>query len=329
MTMDAPQAFSAIVYRSEQMRVVLNLCQRVARSPIPTVLVVGPTGTGKELVARAIHGVGPNHSDPFVAINCAAIPSALLESELFGHEPGAFTDARTEKIGLFELAGSGTVLLDEVVELSVELQAKLLRVLENRVVRRVGGMEERPVMCRVIAAANRPLEDAVARGEFREDLYYRLNVFRIEVPPLRERPGDVEALVQHFLEQGARQHGLIRPKRVGEEAWKVLRAHTWPGNVRELRNVIERAMVLCDHDVIEPEHVVIQRRVAVAGTAGAIAGEIAIPHTGMKLEDIEREAIRITLELTRGNRTAAAEMLGISRPTLHRRLAGERLLTEK
>ena len=323
--MDTPQAFSAIVSRSEQMRGVLSLCQRVARSPIPTVLVVGPTGTGKELVARAIHGAGPNVSDPFVAINCAAIPSALLESELFGHVPGAFTDARTEKIGLFELAGSGTVLLDEVVELSMELQAKLLRVLENRVVRRLGGVDERPIMCRVIAAANRPLEDAVARGEFREDLYYRLNVFRIEVPALRDRPGDVEALVHHFLEQGAKQHGLERPKRVSEQAWAVLRAHAWPGNVRELRNVIERAIVLCDADVIDAEHVVIQRRVAVAGTAGPIAGEIAIPYSGMRLEEIEREAIRITLELTKGNRTAAAEMLGISRPTLHRRLAEARV----
>ncbi|HEX6589053.1 MAG TPA: sigma-54 dependent transcriptional regulator [Longimicrobiales bacterium] len=322
--MNTPQAFSAIVFRSDQMKAVLSLCQRVARSPIPTVLVVGPTGTGKELVARAIHGAGSNVSDPFVAINCAAIPSALLESELFGHVPGAFTDARTEKIGLFELASSGTVLLDEVVELSLELQAKLLRVLENRVVRRVGGVDERPVMCRVIAAANRPLEDAVARGEFREDLYYRLNVFRIDVPALRDRPGDIDALVQHFLVLGAKQHGLERPKRVSDDAFAVLRAHTWPGNVRELRNVIERAMVLCDGDVIEPEHVVIQRRVAIAGSAGAIAGEIAIPQTGMKLEDIEREAIRITLELTRGNRTAAAEMLGISRPTLHRRLAEER-----
>jgi transcriptional regulator with PAS, ATPase and Fis domain len=258
-----------------------------------------------------------------VAINCAAIPDSLLESELFGHEKGAFTGAYARKQGLLELAGSGALFLDEVHHLPQQLQPKLLRALESRQVRPLGGLVEIPIDCRIIAAASPLLEQVVASGEFREDLYYRLNVFSLTLPPLRGRPGDIELIARHFLAHEMRDHR--RPKKFSNDAIAALRVHRWPGNVRELKNVVERAAILCgESPVVRAEHLMIQRRTPHSATNGDAAtdavGEIRIPRAGKLLEDIEREAVTLTLQLTGGNQAAAARLLGISRPTLAKKM---------
>jgi transcriptional regulator with PAS, ATPase and Fis domain len=230
------------------------MAERVAGYPAANVLLVGETGTGKELFARAIHYASASSGEPFVAINCSAIPEMLLESELFGHEKGAFTDARTSKRGLLEVAGRGTVMLDEVNELPLNLQPKLLRVLEERRVRRLGAVSEYEVGCRVIAATNRDLGTLVEEGSFRNDLYYRLNVLRIELPPLRERPGDVERLAEHFVKAISQEHGQGR-KVMTEAARQELRTHAWLGNERELKNVLESALVMSYGAEVKPEHI--------------------------------------------------------------------------
>ncbi|HEX6533988.1 MAG TPA: sigma-54 dependent transcriptional regulator [Gemmatimonadaceae bacterium] len=310
----------SIVGQSEALRDALDRARKVASSRLTTVLIVGETGTGKELFARGIHYAGPTRGEPFVAVNCAAIPESLLESELFGHERGAFTDARAQKKGLMELAGSGTLFLDEIGELPPRLQPKLLRALEDRRVRRLGGLQEVEITCRIIAAANLSLGDAVARLEFREDLYYRLNVFRISLPPLRDRVGDVELLAEHFLAEMARQQEL-EAKVLAPESLAALRAHTWPGNIRELKNVIEHAAILSEGNTITPDQLMIQQRTLhPASRAAGAPREIRIPPEGKSLDAIEREAVQHTLEITGGNRSAAARILGISRPTLARKM---------
>ncbi len=310
----------SIVGESEAIRDALDRARKVASSRLTTVLIVGETGTGKELFARGIHYAGPSRGEPFVAVNCAAIPETLLESELFGHERGAFTDARAQKRGLMELAGAGTLFLDEIGELPPRLQPKLLRALEERRIRRLGGLHEIEINCRIIAAANTSLQDAVTRLEFREDLYYRLNVFRITLPPLRERAGDVELLARHFLAELARQQGQ-EPKVLEPDAIAALRAHTWPGNLRELKNVIEHAAILSEGSSIRAEHLMIQQRLSLPATrASGPVREIRIPPEGKSLEAIEKEAVQLTLQITGGNRSAAARILGISRPTLARKM---------
>jgi len=303
-------------------RAVLLGC-KVARHTATTVLIQGETGTGKELFARGIHYAGPHEGEPFVAINCAAIPESLLESELFGHEKGSFTGADQQKRGLLEFAGRGTVFLDEVSELPPGTQAKLLRVLEDRRVRRVGGLAEFDVRCRVVAATNRDLTSAVARGEFREDLYYRLNVFRIDLPPLRERGNDAEILAWHFLEALCRERAMP-VKEFSAGALAALRAYSWPGNVRELKNTIERAIILAEGDTVEADHIVIQRRsVAPAISAGDsvhAAAAIVVPPEGLTLDDAEKQLIAATLKLSRNNHSLAAKMLGLSRPTILRKI---------
>jgi len=309
--------FQNILGRSPAIIEALELARRVADSPRTTVLLLGETGTGKELFARGIHYASPNSEQPFVPVNCAAIPETLLESELFGYERGAFTDARKRKSGLFELAGAGTLFLDEIHSLPTPLQPKLLRVLESRRVRLLGGAEEVEIRCRLIAAANPLLEQAVANGSFREDLYYRLNVFSITLPPLRERQEDVALIARQSLAESVSELGIVKVLAPG--AIDALNAHRWPGNVRELRNVIERAAILSGTErTIRPEHLLIQRR---SGTMDMDSGgEIRIPRTGKSLAAIEREAIQIALRITNGNRSAAARMLGISRPRLARKL---------
>ena len=308
---------SSIIGRSEALRGAITLARAVAATR-STVLLVGETGTGKELFARGIHYASPVAAEPFVAVNCAAIPESLLESELFGHERGAFTDARTQKKGLIELAGSGSLFLDEIHHMPYSLQPKLLRVLEERKIRRLGGLEEFRINCRVIAATNVRLEDLVARQEFREDLFYRLAVFRIVLPTLRERPEDIELLAAHFLEIFAREHGR-KAKDLPRETLDALREHRWPGNIRELKNVIERACVLAGvGQAVRVEHLMIQQRTARPARAGG--GDIRIPSGGRTLADIEHEAVRITLQLTHGNQSEAARLLGISRPTLARKM---------
>ena len=309
-----------IIGQSAALRGALDLARKVANTRLTTVLVVGETGTGKELIARGIHHIGQSHGEPFVAVNCAAIPETLLESELFGHEKGAFTDARSQKRGLFELAGAGTLFLDEIGDLPHKLQPKLLRALEDRRIRRVGGNEEIPLNCRIIAATNLSLTDAVARLEFREDLYYRLNVFRIDLPPLRHREDDIIKLAMSFIDSIA-QESELPPKHLRPDAVAALRAHLWPGNVRELKNVIERAAIMCEGNGIGAEHLLVQHRTSLpAGRMTPLGGEIRIPPGGKSLDEIEREAITLTLEITGGNRSATSRILGISRPTLARKM---------
>jgi two-component system response regulator AtoC len=254
-----------------------------------------------------------------VAINCAAIPETLLETELFGHEAGAFTDARTLKRGLFEVAGSGTLFLDEVAELPLKLQAKLLRVVEDRSFRRVGGATELKLSARIIAGTNAALEPAVSEGTFRADLFYRLNVAHIALPPLSERTGDVALLARYFVERHAESEekpGL----RLADDSLEVLEGHSWPGNVRELKNVVERAVLVCSGDVIRPHHLSLQRRSFVPLVAAPRGTAIQIPPEGKSLDAIVNEVIHATIALTAGNHSAAARILGISRPTLARKL---------
>ncbi|HVX39692.1 MAG TPA: sigma 54-interacting transcriptional regulator [Gemmatimonadaceae bacterium] len=308
-------AFQNVIGESAAIHDAVRLATRVAAARRTTVLLIGETGTGKELFARGIHYASEAAADPFVAINCAAIPENLLESELFGHEKGAFTGADARKQGLLELAGAGTLFLDEVHHLPQPLQPKLLRALESRQVRRLGGLEEIAINCRIIAAAGPLLEQVVATGEFREDLYYRLNVFSIVLPALRERIDDVELIARHFLALETREHQ--QPKAFSPEALAALRTHRWPGNIRELKNVVERAAILsAETPVVRPEHLMIQRRVMRTTPSEDAFGEIRIPPTGKLLEEIEREAVALTLKLTNGNQAAAARLLGISRPTL-------------
>jgi two-component system, NtrC family, response regulator AtoC len=299
----------------------VQIALKVATHRGTTVLIGGETGTGKELFARGIHHHGCVDGEPFVAINCAAIPETLLEAELFGYEQGAFTDARETRPGLVESAGAGTLFLDEVCELPLALQPKLLRMLENRTVRRVGGTVERDVRCRIIAGSNVRLEDAVADGRFREDLYYRLNVVRIELPTLRERSSDIVPLAQHFLREIAARRG-DQAKQIDGSASEVLMAHDWPGNIRELKNVMERATLFASGTTIRRTDVRIQRRELISASAsGALeAGRISIPKEGKSLAEVERETIRLTMLITAGNLSAAARILGIARPTLARKM---------
>jgi transcriptional regulator with PAS, ATPase and Fis domain len=311
--------FQNIVGESPLLREALKLASRVAATRRTTVLLIGETGTGKELFARGIHYAGSTADEPFVAINCAAIPEALLESELFGHERGAFTGAHSRKQGLLELAGRGTLFLDEVHHLPRQLQPKLLRALESRRVRRLGALEEFPIECRIVAAGSPLLEQVVAAGEFREDLYYRLNVFHITLPPLRDRLEDVEAMARHFLYEETREHQ--HPKRFADDAIAALLVHRWPGNVRELKNVVERAAILSgDSLIVRAEHLMIQRRSSRSASVDDGIGEIKIPRSGKLLEDIEREAVALTLKITGGNQAAASRLLGISRPTLAKKM---------
>ncbi len=315
-----PSSFG-LVGESVALAEAVSLAKKVAQSPLTTVLIGGETGTGKELFARGIHHHGCPAGEPFVAINCSAIPETLLESELFGREQGAFTDARESRPGLVESAASGTLFLDEIGELPLALQPKLLRMIEARTVRRLGGHAEYPMRCRLIAGTNVNLELAVAAGRFREDLYYRLNVVRIDLPTLRERMGDIIALADHFLHEiAARRGGKV--KKIDESAATVLRMHYWPGNVRELKNVMERADLFSAGFVIQREDVRLQRRELVSPTVDGAPdmGRITIPAQGKSLADVEREAIRLTMLLTAGNVSAAARILGVSRPTLTRRM---------
>ena len=322
-TREAGFPFRNVVGESRQIRRALGLAYKVAEHPTTTVLLHGETGTGKELFARGIHYAGANSGDPFVAINCAAIPENLLESELFGHEKGAFTDARSQKRGLLELANRGTVFLDEISELPPSLQPKLLRVLEEKHVRRLGGLDELEIRCRIVVATNRDLAKAVQDGHFREDLYYRLNVFRIELPALRERGDDIEHLAQHFVDMLCRDQGL-ESKKLTEEAVSVLREHAWPGNIRELKNVIERAIILSEDARIEATHILIQQRASVPASVAIDsrdpAATIRVPPDGMTLEEVERRLLEITLRLVDDNQTHAARVLGVSRPTVIRKM---------
>jgi len=306
----ARDRLGALIGRSAPMQQLFRAVRRVAGSRA-SVLVRGESGTGKELVARAIHELGPRRDAPFVAVNCAAIPETLMESELFGHERGAFTDAREARMGKFEAAGGGTLFLDEIGEISPAVQAKLLRVLQERTIERLGGGRPIEVDVRIVAATNRDLEAAVAAGEFRSDLYYRINVVPLEVPPLRARRDDIPLLVASFLERLAADEGGPR-RELSAEAWEALQRHDWPGNVRELENAIERATTLAEGPGIGLED--LPEEVRLAGLKAAVrAGQMPFDEA---VSRFERDLLQEALERARWNQTRAAEHLGITRRQL-------------
>jgi DNA-binding NtrC family response regulator len=313
-----------MVGSSPKMREVFSLIQQVAPSRA-AVLITGESGTGKELAARAIHALSPRRNGPFVALNCAAMPDSLMESELFGHEKGAFTGAVDRRAGCFELAQNGTVLLDEIGDMPIALQAKLLRVLEDSRVRRLGGKTEIQLDVRILAATNSPLDAAIREGRFREDLFYRLNVFPIPLPPLRDRKDDLPSLAAALLSDLNTKHGT-KVTDVSKEVLERFRAYNWPGNVRELRNAVERAVILAGEGTIGGTHLAAgfggQSTPAPAAAAAAPHGnseELRIP-VGSTIEQAERALIELTLEHTRHNKTRAAEVLGISQKTLFNKL---------
>jgi transcriptional regulator with PAS, ATPase and Fis domain len=306
--------FSRIVGESRAMREALAVAARIIPRGSATVLLTGETGTGKELLAQAIHYNGPRREGPFVELNCSAIPANLLESELFGHERGAFTDARRAKPGLLEVADGGTLFLDEIGELHFDLQGKLLKVLEDKQVRRVGGTRSQEVDIRIIAATNRDLALETRDGSFREDLYYRLSVIPIHLPPLRERGADILLLAGHFLEALSRAYELPPPE-LSRELKERLLAHPWPGNVRELRNALERALLLGGEGKLHTEDLFLD--VAAKSPTPEEGGILPFP---APLEAIELAAVRAMLARTDGNKSAAARRLGISRARLHRAL---------
>src|SRR3954466_4972101 len=305
-------SFDAIIGDSSAMRSVKNLLTRVANSPASTVLLTGETGTGKDLAAKAIHFNSNRAVRPFVNITCSALPEQLLESELFGHERGAFTDARQQKRGLFETADGGTVFLDEIGEMTIGLQSKLLRFLEEKTFKRVGGLVDIQVDVRVVAATNRNLEEQVKAGRFREDLFYRLQVMPIGLPPLRDRRGDIPQLVKYYID---RYNGEFRKRVRGvtPEAAAVLESYRWPGNVRELRNAIERAMLLIDREWLGAEDFT-------SLTRHAIPSGFRLPPGGVSLDDVEKQLLVQALERTRGNQTHAGQLLGINRDQVRYRI---------
>lgn len=300
-----------IIGESKRIKEVLQKSQRVANSTA-TVLIYGESGTGKELIARAIYELSERKNAPFVAVNCGALPEALLESELFGHEKGAFTGATSRKLGRFERAQGGTIFLDEIGELSLAMQVKLLRVLQEKEIERVGGTRPIKVDVRVLAATNRNIKEMVDNDQFREDLYYRLNVFPIETPPLRERKEDIPLLVEFFIEKNAKN--LNKPvKNINDITLALLKRYTWPGNIRELENVIERAVILSWGETITPE--VLPRELINIETTNDQKSFI-LPEDGINLEEVEKHFIIQALQRANNNQTQAAKLLGISRHTL-------------
>jgi two-component system response regulator HydG len=304
--------FSALVGESEEMRFAIERASRIIPRASATVLITGDTGTGKELLAQAIHYNGPRAPQPFMEVNCAALPETLLEAELFGHEKGAFTDARTAKPGLFEAANGGSVFLDEIGDISLAMQAKLLKVLEEKRVRRLGSVRTVDVDVRVIAATHVDLAQAVDVGRFRADLFYRLNVLPIHLPPLRARGDDVLLLAEHFLDRASAEYETPRPSMDGA-ARRAILAYPWPGNVRELKNAIERAVLLGD-GTVRPDELFHRTASGTPGTEGALP----FPAT---LRELELAAARQAVERLGGNKSAAAELLGISRTRLYRLLS--------
>jgi DNA-binding NtrC family response regulator len=305
-----------LVGRSKAMQGILQLVRKVSTSQATTVLVRGESGTGKDMIAKAIHYESTRADKPFMNITCTALQDTLLESELFGHEKGSFTDAKAQKKGLFELAHEGTIFLDEIGDMSATLQAKLLRALEEKAFRRIGGTQDIKVDVRVIAATNQPLEKLIEQKRFREDLYYRLNIITMDVPPLRERRDDIPLLVDHFLKRFASEFKRALADVTGE-AMKKLQDYDWPGNIRELKNVIERAVLLGSGAVIGTEDVMLGRPGAVPEKSGRL---LSLPHKGIKFDDLEKDMVVQALERTGGNQTKAGELLGMTRDQIHYRM---------
>jgi DNA-binding NtrC family response regulator len=327
--------YHEIVSPSAKMSELMNFVKKVAASEATTILIQGESGTGKDLIAKAIHYESHRQEKPFVAVNCSAIPETLMEAELFGHEKGAFTDAKQMKKGLFETADGGTLFLDEIGELSPLLQAKLLRVLEDQVIRRVGGIRDMQVDVRVIAASNRDLEKAVREGQFRQDLYYRLAIIAIYIPPLRERKEDILPLVDFFIERYNRRFRKS-VRGISEETRRLIVQHNWPGNVRELKNAIERAMILEDESLLRPVYLPFSVSDAGSGLTafertsshdngqalanGRFLPRLHIPEGGTSLEEVERAMVELAMKQAGSNQTHAARLLDISRDALRYKL---------
>jgi len=327
--------YREIVATSPKMAELMNFVRKVAASEATTILIQGESGTGKDLIAKAIHYESARQEHPFVAINCSAIPETLMEAELFGHEKGAFTDAKQMKKGLFEAADGGTLFLDEIGELSPLLQAKLLRVLEDQVIRRIGGVRDMQVNVRVIAASNRDLEKEVREGHFRQDLYYRLAIIAIYIPPLREHKEDILPLVDFFIER-YNQRFRKSVRGITDETRRLLLESNWPGNVRELRNSIERAMILEDEPLLRPAY--LPFAVSQAGSpltaferssagnngqslpGGRFLPRLYIPEGGTSLEEVERAMVELAMKQANNNQTHAAKLLDISRDALRYKL---------
>lgn len=308
-----------LVGKSAPMVEIKNLVQRIARSETTTVLLLGESGTGKDMIARAVHYESGRVEKPFVDITCTALPEQLLESELFGYEKGAFTDAKVQKKGLFEIASDGTVFLDEIGDMRPSLQAKLLRVLEERTFKRLGGTKDIHVDVRIIAATNRDIDDLMRQGRFREDLYYRLSTVPIYIPALRERREDIPLLATHFLNTYSYEfHRAFRE--LSPDAVERLLNYEWPGNVRELRNVIERAALLCSGDLITADDLVLGRS-ALRGVTASEPATLRLPEKGCRLDDVERELLKQALERTQWNQVRAASLLGITRDQVRYKMA--------
>lgn len=313
--------YGRIIGESPAMQRLFHTLRRLEQVQAPTVLVNGESGVGKDVIAHAIHERGPRSSGPMMEVDCASLPEQLIESELFGHEKGAFTDARSTKRGLFEVARGGTIFLDEIGEMTAATQAKLLRALENRTFRRVGGTTNLSMEAGIIAATNRDLAQEVKAGNFREDLYFRLNVIRIEVPPLRERREDVPLLIDHFVERFNRDFRK-QVQGVSAEALQLLGGYTWPGNVRELKNVIERIVILEADDLIRVDHLPSAIRY---GRQADRSVPFLLPEEGVNLDELERSLLQQAMDRTEGNQSAAARLLGISRYALRYRLEKHKL----
>ena len=315
--------FDRIVSVSKEMELVKRLAQEVAVTDA-TVLITGESGTGKDLLARAIHLVSPRAQGPMVALNCAGIPEHLLESELFGYEKGAFTDAKKSKPGRFQIADRGTLFLDEIGELSLTAQAKLLRVLEQHVVEPLGGVRSIPVDIRVIAATNQELPDLIKAGRFRLDLYYRLNVYQLRMPPLRERPEDIEPILAQFLNQARCERGS-RIKGIAPETLSILKAYAWPGNVRELHNVVEWLTITCKQDTILPEHLPASLHASPSHPSSTQADTPSLLSLGLSVEEVEKTMLQEALQKSGGNVSEASRLLKITRNTLRYRMAKHNL----
>ncbi|MGE5238855.1 MAG: sigma-54-dependent transcriptional regulator [Chloroflexota bacterium] len=310
-----------IIGESQPMRDLAAKVAKMVEASVSTILITGESGTGKELLARHIHSLLTQHCSPgeyvpFVGINCTTLPESILESELFGYERGAFTDAKSDKKGLFELAQGGTLLLDEIGEMKPSLQAKLLRVLEERAIRRIGGQREIPIDVTVMATTNRDLAESVEKSDFRMDLFYRLNAFALHIPPLRERKEDIPLLVSHFLSVFAQRYGRQTIKGLSPDAERLMLLYSWPGNVRELKNVVERIVVLESADTVLPEHLPKEMLGKLPSVAPPPNDKYVLPDSGISLEDFEKDLIMQALEKTRNNKTAAARLLNISYDTL-------------
>jgi DNA-binding NtrC family response regulator len=320
--------FDSLIGQSDQMKTVFDLITKIAKSDASTVFMQGESGTGKDMVARVVHYQSRRAEKPLMEINCTALPETLVESELFGHEKGAFTDAKAMKKGLFELTNGGTVYLDEIGDMMPSTQAKLLKVIENRSFKTIGGTSDIEVDVRIITATNKDMAEEVRKGNFREDLYYRLKVIPITIPPLRERGEDILLLAKYFIDEFNREFKK-NLKGLSRETGKCFMEYHWPGNVRELRNVIERAMILESEDHLLPEHLPLEMTSQEVMTQNVKGADIKIPLGGIDIEEVERELIRQALDTTRGNQTKAAKLLNLTRDTLRYRMQKFGFLPEK